>query len=109
MKKLIMLSLLVMSTLAASAEIKFQSIDNKGATNVVLTDTDAPDDAKITDAVLYCNGKEYRAKNIRCNVVAGVAVYRLQFKRLTVFSGCKVTVTVNGKKTTVDIQKHLTH
>lgn len=109
MKKLIMLSLLVMSTLAASAEIKFQSIDNKGATNVMLTDTDAPDDAKITDAVLYCNVKKYRAKNIRCNVVAGVAVYRLQFKRLTVFSGCKVTVTVNGKKTTVDIQKHLTH
>ena len=93
-----MLSLLVMSTLAASAEIKFQGIDNKGATNVMLTDTDAPDDAK-----------EYRAKNIRCNVVAGVAVYRLQFKRLTVFSGCKVTVTVNGKKTTVDIQKHLVH
>ena len=103
MKKLIMLSLLVMSTLAASAEIKFQGIDNNGATNVMLTDTDAPDD------VLYCNGKEYRAKNIRCNVVAGVAVYRLQFKRLTVFSGCKVTVTVNGKKTTVDIQKHLIH
>ena len=70
MKKLIMLSLLVMSTLAASAEIKFQGIDNNGATNVMLTDTDAPDDAKITDAVLYCNGKEYRAKNIRCNVVA---------------------------------------
>ena len=47
-----MLSLLVMSTLAASAEIKFQGIDNNGATNVMLTDTDAPDDAKITDAVL---------------------------------------------------------
>ena len=99
MKKLIMLSLLVMSTLAASAEIKFQGIDNNGATNVMLTDTDAPDDAKITDAVLYCNGKEYRAKNIRCNVVGGVAV----------FMGCKVTVTVNCKKTTVDIQKHLVH
>lgn len=36
MKKLIMLSLLVMSTLAASAEIKFQGIDNNGATNVKI-------------------------------------------------------------------------
>ena len=35
-----MLSLLVMSTLAASAEIKFQGIDNKGATNGKKTTVD---------------------------------------------------------------------
>lgn len=107
MKKLVLLSIVALSALAASAEIKYQSLDNIGGTNIVLTDNDAPEKVEISDAVFYCDGKEYRAKSIRCDVVDGVAKYKLKFKRLTVFKDCKVTLTVNGEKKTVNIQKPL--
>ena len=107
MKKLVLLSIVALSALAASAEIKYQSLDNIGGTNIVLTDSDAPEKVEISDAVFYCDGKEYRAKSIRCDVVDGVAKYKLKFKRLTVFKDCKVTLTVNGEKKTVNIQKPL--
>lgn len=105
MKRIILLLVVSLITVGVSAEIRYQSIDNKGATNVVLVDNAAPRSVEITDAVLYNNGKEYPAKQIRCNVVNGVAVYKLKFKRLTVFKDCKVTVTVNGETKTIDIQK----
>lgn len=89
----------------ASAEIKYRSIDNMGATNVVLVDDDASRSVEITDAVLFNNGKEYPAKQIKCNIVNGIATYKLKFKRFTVFKDCKVTLTVNGEKTTIDLQK----
>lgn len=107
MKKLVLLSIVALSALAASAEIKYQSLDNIGGTNIVLTDNDAPEKVEVSDAVFYCDGKEYRAKSIRCDVVDGVAKYKLKFKRLTVFKDCKVTMTVNGEKKTVNIQKPL--
>ena len=95
--------------LGASAEIRFRSIDNMGATNVVLVDKHAPQSIEITDAVLYNNGKKHSAKQIRCNVVNGVATYELKFKRLTVFRDCKVTLTVNGETQTIDLQKAMSH
>lgn len=95
--------------LGASAEIKYRSIDNIGGTNIVLVDDKAPRSVEIESALLANNGKEYVAKQIRCNVVAGVAIYKLKFKRLTVFKNCKVILTVNGKKVTVDIQKAMSN
>lgn len=105
MKRFILISLVGLMAFGASSEIRYRSIDNKGATNVVLVDNDAPRSVEITDAVLYNNGKEYPAKQIRCNVVNGVSTYKLKFKRFTVFKDCKVTLTINGEKKTIDIQK----
>ena len=51
-------------TYGASAEIRYKSIDNMRATNVVLVDNDAPRSVEITDAVLYNDGKKYPAKQI---------------------------------------------
>ena len=105
MKRFILLVLISLMTYGASAEIRYKSIDNMRATNVVLVDNDAPRSVEITDAVLYNDGKKYPAKQIRCNVVNGVANYNLKLKRLTVFNDCKVALTVNGETKTIDIQK----
>lgn len=105
MKRIILLTFICLMMFGASAEIRYKSIDNIGATNIVLVDNDAPKNVEITDAVLYNNGKEYPAKEIRCNVVNGVAIYKLKFKRLTIFKNCKVALTINVETKTIDIQK----
>lgn len=89
----------------ASAEIRYQSIDNIKGTNIVLVDENAPQKVEVTNAVLFNNGSEYPARQIRCDVVNGVATYRLKFKRLTVFKNCRVVLTVNGREVSVDVQK----
>lgn len=40
-------------------------------------------------------------------MVNGEAVYKLKFKRLTVFKNCKVIMSVNGEKVIVDVQKSM--
>ena len=107
MKRLFLSLALVVTVLGASAEITFLSLDNKNGTNIVLQDTSAPDKVEITKAVFQDCGREYHANGIRCDVADGKATYRLKFKKLTTFKDCKVTVTVNGKTETVEIQKHL--
>lgn len=101
------MAVLCLSAVVASAEIRYQSINNVKGTNIVLVDKDAPGKVEVTDAILSNNGKEYRAKQIRCDMVNGVATYKLKFKRLTLFKDCKVILTVNGKKVVVDIQKSI--
>ncbi|MDE7413903.1 MAG: hypothetical protein K2N05_08990 [Muribaculaceae bacterium] len=107
MKKLFLIAVFSLVVLGAAAEIKFQSLDNLKGTNVVLVDEDAPQTIHITDAVLSNNGSDYSAKQIRCDIVNGVATYKLKFKRLTLFKDCKVTLTVNGEKLTINLQKSL--
>ncbi len=108
MKKLFFILALSLMMLEASAEIRFRSIDNLNGTNIVLVDKNADQKVEITDAVLCNSGKEYPAKEIRCDVIDNVATYKLKFKRFTTFKDCKVILTVNGKKMTVDIQKEMT-
>lgn len=106
MKRIFLMAVFCLGMLGASAEIKYRSIDNIKGTNIVLVDENAPQKIKITNAVLLNNGsEEYPAKQIRCNVVDGVATYKLKFERLTVFKNCKVVLTVNGHKETIDVQK----
>lgn len=105
MKKLFLVAVLCLGSLGISAEVRYQSIDNVRDTNIVLVDKYAPDKLEITDAVFYNDGKEYQAKQIRCDLSNGVATYKLKFKRFTVFKNCKVVLTVNGEKITVDVQK----
>ncbi len=107
MKKLFFIAALCLLMSEASAEIKWQSIDNINGTNVVLVDRNAPQKVDITDAILYNNGKEYPAKEIRCDVIDNIATYKLKFKRFTVFKDCKVILKVNGKNITIDIQKEM--
>ena len=107
MKKFFLIAVFSLAVLGASAEIRFRNLDNIKGTNVVLVDENAPQTVEITDAVLSNNGKEYSAKQIRCDVVDGVATYKLKFKRLTLFKDSKVTLTVNGKRITVNLQKDL--
>lgn len=101
------MAVLCLVAVVASAEIKFQSLNNVKGTNIVLVDENATEKVEITDAVLSNNGQEYRAKQIRCDMVNGVTTYKLKFKRLTLFKDCKVILTVNGKKVVVDIQKSI--
>lgn len=71
-----------------------------------LVDRDASRKIEITDAMLSNNGREYPVKQIRCDIVDGVATCKLTFKRLTVFKNCKVVLTTaGGEKMIVDIQK----
>lgn len=109
MKRLISMAILCLVMLSASAEIRYQSINNIKGTNIVLIDRKAPSSVEVTDAVLSNNGEIYPAKQIRCDLEDGVATYKLKFKRLTVFKDCKVILTVNGKKVTVDIQREMEH
>lgn len=95
--------------LSASAEIRYQNINNIKGTNIVLIDKNAPSSVEVTEAVLSNNGEIYPAKQIRCDLEDGVATYKLKFKRLTVFKDCKVILTVNGKKVTIDIQREMEH
>ena len=99
------MAILCLVMLSASAEIRYQSINNIKGTNIVLIDRKAPSSVEVTDAVLSNNGEIYPAKQIRCDLEDGVATYKL--KRLTVFKDCKVILTVNGKKVTVDIQREM--
>ena len=106
MKKVLFLLVFCVVGFCADAEIVCRSIDNIGGTNVVLVDRDASRKIEITDAMLSNNGREYPVKQIRCDIVDGVATCKLTFKRLTVFKNCKVVLTtVDGEKMTVDIQK----
>lgn len=107
MKKLNLLAALIFFTVCANAKIKFQSINNNGATNIILTDNNAPEKVEITDAILYSDGEEYRANRIRCDVQNGTATYKLSFKKLTIFNNCKVCVMINVKKKVINIQRHL--
>lgn len=107
MKKFFLIAVFILAVFGASAEIKFKSLDNIKETNVVLVDDNALQIVKITDAVLSNNGSEYPAKQIRCDVVDGIATYKLKFKQLTLFKDCKVTLTVNGEKITINLQKSL--
>ena len=104
-EKIILLAVLCLCAFVSHAKISYQSINNIEGTNIVLIDKQAPSDIKITEAVLSNNGKKYIATQIRCNIINGVVIYRLKFKRLTVFKNCKVILMVNGKKEIVDIQK----
>jgi len=107
MKRLFLMIVLCLAMLGASAEIMYKSIDNKRGTNIVLVDENAPEKVEITDAVLFNNGTEYPAKQIRCDVVNGMAIYKLKFKRFTVFRNYKVILNVNGKTVCIDIQKKM--
>lgn len=103
------MAILCLIVLSASAEIRYQSINNIKETNIVLIDKNAPSSVEVTDAVLSNNGEIYPAKQIRCDLEDGVATYKLKFKRLTVFKDCKVILSVNGKKVTIDIQREMEH
>lgn len=72
-------------------------------------DCNHADVKKITNAVLSNNGKDYPTKQIRCDIINGVATYKLTFKRLTVFKDCKVSLTVNGETINVNIQKAMSY
>ncbi len=108
MKKILALAFVCLCYFSSSAEIEYRHIDNIGATNIVLTDKESPENVVVSDAVLVNNGKKYSAKDISCDIKDGVATYKLKFSRLTVFKDCKVILTVNGKKVTVDLQKAMT-
>lgn len=108
MKKIILLTALAACASGTSAEIRYQSLDNIGATNIVLIDNNAPERVEVSGAVLHDNGKEYEAKSIRSDLKDGTATYKLSFKRLTFFKDCRLTITVNGTEHTIDIQKALT-
>ena len=105
MKRIFLIAVFSLVVLGATAEIKYQSLNNIKGTNIVLVDENAPQKVEVTDAVLLNNGREYSAKQIRCDVINGVATYKLKFKRLTLFKNTKVILTVNGKKVTIDIIK----
>lgn len=103
MKKLFLIALICIGALGASAEVRFQGLDNIRGTHIELVDNNAPQSVEVTKAVFLNNGKEYPAKEIRCNVVNGVATYNLKFKRCTLFKNCKVILTVNGQQIMVEI------
>lgn len=105
MKRIFLIAVFSLVVLGAAAEIKYQSLNNIKGTNIVLVDENAPQKVEVTDAVLQNNGQEYSAKQIRCDVINGVATYKLKFKRLTLFKNTKVILTVNGKKVIIDIIK----
>ena len=107
MKRLIIAAALIGCFTAASAELRFRHLDNNGATNITVVDTDGSASGQISKAVFTSAGKNYEAKRIRCDHVGKKVVYYLKFKRLTHFSDCNVSLTIGGTIHTIDIEQHL--
>jgi len=104
MKKFILLLIAFCAcAIYASAEVQFEHVDNVKGTNITLVDDNASQNLSVTDAVFVNNGKTYQAKDIRCDIENGKATIKLKFKKCTVFKDCKVILTINGKKETVNI------
>lgn len=81
----------------------FNNHDNK--VTIVFTDDKAGNTYSITDVKLIPSwfGKEFKATSIRTTVEKGVATVTLEFPYITQFSNPKVTLSINGKKTTFKV------
>ena len=107
MKRNFICAALAFCALCASAELRFQSLDNKRGTNISLTESDGRSDIRITDAVFHNGGKAFPVKNVKCETKDGQTRYQLKFKRLTTFKNCYLTLKADGREQTIDIQSRL--
>lgn len=107
MKRLIIAAAFIGCITAAPAELRFRHLDNNGATNITVVDTDSSASGQISKAVFTSADKQYEAKQIRCDRVGKKVVYYLKFKRLTEFSDCKLSLTIADTTHTIDIEQQL--
>ena len=104
MKKMILFAALALSSLIASAELRYKSISNTdGKTTVCIIDDFAPSKIAISDVVLHTCGKEYKAKSTKSRQEAGMADITMTFKRLIKFDDTYVTFKYNGREVKVPI------
>ena len=107
MKKLIfLLTVALFSFGSALASPKFKGLSNNHGKTTVKIEfpiSDFSNTTIIKDWKLYNDGKVYDVKNIE---VKGSKVYTfvLEFKKLTKFSDCSLSFTVNGETVSIDIQ-----
>ena len=81
----------------------FNNYDNK--VTIVFTDDKAGSQYAVSDVILIPSwkGKEYKATSVSTTVENGVATVTLEFPHITQFSNPKVTLRINGKKSTFKV------
>lgn len=88
----------------AMAENKVKSISNEGnKTTIVVVDEDAGNSCSMKDCWLLSNNKQYKAKEVRCQLNNGTATHTLVFPFIKVFKDCVVKMDVNGKTVSLKV------
>lgn len=104
MKKVLFILLSVACAIGASAQFKFQSIDNfNGKTTIVIVDDNFTSGSETCCARFYNDGKCYEAKSMVSQQEGNVLTITMTFKRMTLFSNTSLALSVNGQTVRVPI------
>ncbi len=106
MRKILMIILFAIASLAAYAKPQchnFNNTDNK--VTIIFTDDKVGDRYSISDVRLIpvCSGMEYKATSVSVSINNGMVTVRLTFPYITKFSNPKVRMKINGKKTSFKV------
>lgn len=107
MKKiLLLLTLVLLSFGSAVASPKFKGLNNNNGKTTVKIEFPVSDFSQVTeikDWQLHNNGKVYDVKKVDIKGRDG-NTFVLEFKKLTEFTDCTLSFTVNGEPVSIDIQ-----
>ncbi|MCM1505357.1 MAG: hypothetical protein NC127_09195 [Muribaculum sp.] len=106
MKKLILtLTIALLAFGSALATPQFKGLSNRhGKTTVKIefSSSDLSRTTVISDWKLHNNGKEYAVKKVDVKGKNG-EIFVLEFAKLTKFSDCTLSFSVNGEPVSIDI------
>lgn len=107
MKKIIIaLAFALLSLGSAMASPQFKGLSNRNGKTTIKIEFSASDFSQVSvikDWKLHNDGKEYEAKKVCVKGNEGYT-FVLEFKKLTEFSDCSLSCTVNGEPVNIDIQ-----
>lgn len=110
MKKTILsLAFALLAIGSAIAAPKFKGINNKHGKTTVKIEFPSSEFSQTTvikDWKLHNNGKEYAVKKVDVKGKNG-EIFVLEFAKLTKFSDCTLSFSVNGEPISIDIQSQM--
>lgn len=110
MKKIIIaLTFALLSLGSAMASPQFKGLSNRHGKTTIKIEFTSSDFSQVTvikDWVLHNDGKEYNVKKVNVKGSKGYT-FVLEFQKLTEFSNCSLSYTVNGEPANIDIQSLL--
>lgn len=100
----LLIMLLSLSGIEISAKPHCEGFNNyNDKVTIVFSDSDVKFPYIVTDAVIKTYGKEYKATSIRITMKDGIAYVKLEFPYISRFSNPKVSVSINGRKSTFKV------
>ncbi len=107
-KVLLSLAIVLLAAGNAFAVPRFMGIDNKnGKTTIKIEipacDRDSQNGLSIDNVKLYNNGKMLSAKKVRA-IWGENSTIILEFKKLTKFEDCTLSLTLNGEAVSMNLQ-----